>query len=186
MNILRNKSASCVALMVALGTAACQKGPAGPAGQDLPKLAADRVMYGVEFFSGNADGVKRARMSADTAYVFTKADSPSLSLRVLHIDMFEDDGSKSATITAKSGSINQLTKAMVARGKVVIVTRREGKTIATEELHYDPNSHRVWSDVFTRITNRDGTQQTMQGFSTDDKFSSLNARGARGATGIKF
>jgi LPS export ABC transporter protein LptC len=169
-----------------LAAAGCQNGAVAPAGQDLPKLAADRVMYGMDHTS-STNGVKRSRTHADTAFVFTRPDSPSLQLRVLHIDMYEDNGAKSATVTARSGTLNTQTKAMVARGNVVLITVKEGKRIETEELHYDPNQHRIWSNVRTVIVSRDGSRQTTESFTADDQFRNISGTGMRGSvTGIKF
>lgn len=174
---------ACAAAAVAM-VIGCTKPTTAPPGEDLPTLVAERVMYGVDFWS-NSDGVKRARTMADTAYVFNRSDSSVLQLRGLKVFMFEESGKKSGTVTAKKGTINTQTKAMLAVGSVVLVTA-EGKKVQTEELHYDPASHRIWSNVFTTVINADGSKQTMQTFSTDDKFRSLQATGARGATGIRF
>jgi LPS export ABC transporter protein LptC len=173
------------AVTAVTATTACQRAATEPPGEDLPDMEADRIMYGVEFFS-NADGVKRARTSADTAFAFNNADSATLHLRNMKVEMYDENGAKSGTVTAKSGVINSRTKAMVARGKVVMVTVKEGKRIETEELHYDPNTHRIWSNVPTLTINRDGSRQTMKTFETDDKFRNFQATGARGATGIRF
>ncbi len=168
----------------ALATA-CQKAPVGPVGEDLPALEADRVMYGVDFFS-NSDGVKRARTHADTAYAFNNPDSASLHLRVLRVEIYDESGGRVGTVTAKSGVIDSRTKAMVARGNVVLIMNKDGKRVETQELHYDPNSHRVWSNVPSVIVERDGSRRTTETFETDDKFRNFRATGARGATGIKF
>ena len=73
---------------------------------------------------------------------------------------------------------------------VVPTTTCEGKTITTEDLHYDPQSGRLWSDVQTRIRNPDGTEQIAQSMTAtivDGRFTSFNARGASGTTrGVAF
>jgi LPS export ABC transporter protein LptC len=174
-----------VVLCAAAAALGCQNNTAtAPQGEELPQLVAERVMYGVEFYS-NSDGVKRARTHADTAYAFNRSDSTVMQLRGLNVQMFEEDGRKSATLTSRRGSVNTQTKAMIATGNVVLVTQ-QGKKVLTEELHYDPTTHRVWSTVFTTVVNADGSKQTMKTFTTDDKFRSLQATGAKGATGIKF
>ena len=183
MIVRRMLAALCTVTAVTVATA-CQRVATEPPGEDLPDMEADRIMYGVEFFS-NADGVKRARTSADTAFAFNNADSATLHLRNMKVEMYDENGAKSGTVTGKSGVINSRTKAMVARGNVVMVTK-EGERIETEELHYDPNTHRIWSNVRTVRVNRGGARQTMNSFETDDKFRNFQAKGASGATGIRF
>jgi LPS export ABC transporter protein LptC len=183
---VRRMNARHIAIVIyaAVTAAACQKPPVAPVGQDLPQLAAERVMTGVEFW-GNSDGVNKTRTHADTALMFNRSDSTVLQLRGVRVQMFDDAGRKSGTVTAKAGSVNNQTKAMVARGNVVLVTA-DGKRVMTEELHYDQAAGRVWSNVHTIVINADGTRQTMDSFTSDDKFRNFQAKGAMGATGIKF
>ena len=186
MNLLARRprtAAHRLAALLVLSLAACQTPTSGPDGGDIPELAADRVMIDMEHFS-TADGIRRARLHADTALFFS--DSAAVHLRGMDIDMFEVNGAKNGSITARSGVLNTQTRAMIARGNVVLVTVQQGQRIETEELNYDPSTHRVWSNSRTVITSRDGSRQIADSFETDDKFSSVNARGARGPTGITF
>jgi LPS export ABC transporter protein LptC len=99
--------------------------------------------------------------------------------------MLDDNGVRSGTVTAKSGVINSRTKAMVARGSVVLAMK-DGKRILTEELHYDPNSKRIWSNVPTVTINADGSRSSAKTFETDDKFRNVRATGAKGSAGVVF
>ena len=175
-----NRLAGFGALSFVLTLAACQKPATGPTGEDLPEAVAEKTMYGMETFS-NSEG-RRIRTHADTAYVFGR---DSLELRGLNMQMFDESGRKTGTVTSKAGSLNSTTRSMVARGNVVLLTP-DGKRIHTEQLHYDPNSKRIWSNVPTLVINPDGTRQNMKTFETDDKFRNLRATGATGATGIRF
>ncbi|MEO5510828.1 MAG: LPS export ABC transporter periplasmic protein LptC [Longimicrobiales bacterium] len=163
----------------------CKQPALAPAGVDLPELKADRVMYGVEFAS-TSDGVKRARTHADTAYSFTRMDSATLDLRGMRITMFDEAGVTTGSVVAKSGLINTRTKAMVARGNVVMNMKKEGKRVETQELHYDQDMNRIWSRVATKIISRDGGVQYVDSFESDTKFNNFHAKGARGSTGIIF
>jgi hypothetical protein len=52
--------------------------------------------------------------------------------------------------------------------------------IESEELNYDPEANRIWSDVFTRMRHPDGGSTTFQTFSTDDKFQNMTGTGMTG------
>ena len=168
-------------IAAAILLAGCQEMNVGP-GSDLPELQADRVMIDMEHYASQ-NAIRRARLHADTALVFD--DSASIQLRGMQVSVFDASGASSGTVTANGGSINTQTDAMVARGNVVLTTTGEGKTITTEELHYDPQSGRMWSDVQTRIRNADGTEQVAQSMTAtivEGRFTSFNARGASGTT----
>jgi LPS export ABC transporter protein LptC len=171
-------------LVCALLSAACQKPATPTSAADPPALGAEQVLYGVDFNSSSG-GVTHARTHADTAYVFNRSDSSVLQLRGLTAVMYDESGKKTATVTSRRGSINTQTRAMVATGNVVLVTS-EGKRVTTEELHYDPNSKRVWSNVHTVMLNPDGSRQSMDSFTSDDTFRNFQAHGAAGSTGIKL
>ena len=175
-----------VLTIVALALGGCQETKLGP-GSDLPELQADRVMIDMEHFASQ-NSIRRARLHADTALLFD--DSASIQLRGMQVSVFDAAGASSGTVTANGGSINTRTDAMVARGNVVLTTVGEGRTITTEELHYDPQSGRMWSDVQTRIRNADGTEQVAQSMTAtivDGRFTSFNARNASGtARGVTF
>jgi hypothetical protein len=83
--------------------------------------------------------------------------------------------------------MDQNTNRMIARGSVVLVVKgANGRTVYTEELHYDPNQKQVWSDVQTRMVFPDGRQNTVKSFRSDDQFDNFTAEGLTGSTGIRF
>jgi hypothetical protein len=71
---------------------------------------------------------------------------------------------------------------MVAIGNVVLITNNLRK-IETEELHYDPNTRRMWSDVTTRHT-YEGRVQIGDSFQSDDEFTRVVVQNPRGDVGI--
>ncbi|HEX6309175.1 MAG TPA: LPS export ABC transporter periplasmic protein LptC [Longimicrobiales bacterium] len=167
-----------VLLLVAL--AACDASTA-PVSEDYKPLPADQVFTSVEHFI-TADGVRRAHLRADTAYVFE--DSATMKLRVVHLEMFDQEGRPTSTLTSDRGEYNQATQQTVARGSVVLVIEGpNGGTVWTETLHYDPATKRVWSDVATRFLTNDGKDLHGEGFTADDQFSNINITGGSG-TGL--
>ena len=175
----------CAVLALAVAATACQEMNMAP-GSDLPELQADRVMIDMEHFASQ-NAIRRARLHADTALVFD--DSAAIQLRGMRISVFDANGANSGSVTANGGSINTQTEAMVARGNVVLTTVTDGRTILTEELHYDPQSGRMWSDVQTRIRNADGTEQVAESMTAtivEGRFTGFNAIGASGSTRVTF
>ncbi len=157
--------------------AGCSGGAQEPtAGEGYRALAADQVMEGVHHYF-TADGVRRGELTADSAYMYD--DSARADLRGVHLKMFDTQGRETATLTSRSGVVNNRTQAMVARGGVVLVTTEGNKRIETEELHYDPNTHRIWSTVASTLQ-QNGTRVTGDGFTADDQMHNLQMTHPRG------
>lgn len=147
--------------------------PPAIAGQELP---ADQIMTGVEH-AFTAGGVRSALGLFDTVYVHQ--DSSTTRMRGVNLEMYDAIGQLTGTLTSNAGELNQSTDAMVARENVRLVLVADSSIIETEELHYDPPTHRVWSTVET--TRRLGDcVLTAEGFTADDQFSKVEYDRQRG------
>lgn len=166
--------------------AACGGSGSDPMVAEFQELPADQIMEGVEFSSTSA-GVRSAKLVSDTAYLFD--DSTVMHLRGVDLEMYGANGEQSAHLTSQTGVFDQNTQKMIATGTVVLVILQDGRKIETEELHYDPETRRVWSDVATKMTEPDGNVATVESFTSDDQFTNVQTRGARGGrprTQIRF
>lgn len=141
--------------------------------QDLP---ADRVLYDAAFTTTVA-GVRRAFQESDSMYV--DEDSTAAQLFGVKLLMYDTLGRQTANLRSQRGRFDQRTQKMVAQGKVVL-TLSDGRRIETEELNYDPETHRIWSDVFTRMHWADGGSTTFDTFTVDDEFRNPMGTNARG------
>jgi LPS export ABC transporter protein LptC len=145
-------------------------------------LPADQVMYGMEHNMSNG-GIRTALLKADTALMYN--DSSAVQLRVVDLDVFDEQGAVRAELTSRSGELDQRTNKMVARGNVVLVVAGpNAQTVYTEELHYDPDQKQVWSDVKTRRVFPDGRENTADSFRADDQFKNITLKGVTGSTGV--
>lgn len=162
-------------LLVALG--ACDDSTA-PLTGEYESLPADQVATDVDHLF-TSDGIRRAQLRADTAYVFN--DSSVTHLRGVNLDMYDDQGELTSTLTSKEGEYHTKTQKTVARGDVVLViSGPEGRTIWTEELHYDPQTKRIWSDVYTRMVMNSGEELHGEKFTVDDQFMNFDITGGAG------
>ena len=185
MSTGRAATVSLVGVLLALA-GACGGSTSDPMVAEFQELPADQIMEGVEFSSTSA-GVRSARLVSDTAYMFD--DSTAMHLRGVDLEMYDETGRRTAHITSQTGVFDQNTQRMIATGSVVLVILADGRKIETEELHYDPETRRVWSDVDTRMTEPDGNVATFESFTADDQFTNVQTRGARGGrprTNISF
>lgn len=180
MSFMRNHARSLMLAAAVAALAACDDSTA-PISQNYQPLPADYVIEDMNHVI-TSDGVRRAHLTADTAYQFN--DSTVTHLRVVKLEMFDDAGTLTSTVTSEQGAYSKDTQTTVARGDVVVTKPGpEGFTLWTEELHYDPGTKRVWSDVATRVLMNDGQDLHGEGFTADDQLVNINITGASG-TGL--
>ncbi len=161
---------------IGIGVAACGNTTAPKGADPYRNLPADYVMANVKHYL-TEDGIRRGVLDADSAYFYN--DSAKADLRKVHLVLFNETGGEAANLTSKAGQLDQHTNAMVATGNVVLVARSGGQRIETEELHYDPNQHRVWSTVKSIITQQ-GSRVTTQGFNSDDQLHNIQMNKVQG------
>jgi LPS export ABC transporter protein LptC len=170
----RNRAVTALPALALL--AACGGQPIDPMVELFEDLPADQVMIGV-YHQTTSDGVVTAKLLSDTVYMFQ--DSAVLHLRGVDLELFDANGQKTAHLTSRQGRLNQNTNSMVAIGNVVLIVVADGQRIESEELHYDPPSRRIWSEVTTRRT-VNGQIMTADGFSADDQFRNVQMTRPRG------
>jgi LPS export ABC transporter protein LptC len=170
------------ALVLVTAVAACGN-MAEPTGEGYRDLEADRIMTGVHY-TPTEDGLRKAVGVFDTVFVYD--DSSVFKLKGVTLDIYSAEGKPAAKVTSETGRLNQATNAMTATGHVVLITP-ENVRIETEELHYDPTTHRLWSDVETHRISPDGKELIADSFSADDQFNRVDYVHPRGdLSGLKM
>ncbi len=166
-----------VALLVTVG---CEEPrDAATVSGDILALQADFIVFGGEQFMSR-EGQREAHIVYDTAFQWI--DSTAVALRRLTLKVYNEDGTERATVTADRGTLDQATDRMVAHGNVVLVIPGdEGRTIMSEELHYDPDGGMIWSDsaFVMRTRSATGAVRELRGsrFSSDLEFRNFQAWG---------
>jgi LPS export ABC transporter protein LptC len=145
-----------------------------------PGDTADQVLLGMSHYV-TADGVQRARVRADTAYFYS--GTQSADLHQVHITFYSAVGAETSTLTARQGTYLWRNGDMEAHGNVVVVTT-DGRTLRTEQLHYNQARNEVTSDVPFVF---DGPNRHVEGegFTSDPDFKNVVAKHPKG-TGGKF
>ncbi len=141
------------------------------------------VVFGMASYITTA-GVREARVEADTAFTF--ADSAKVDLRVMTVTFYDEMGLERATVRGTRGEWNQDTDLMVARGDVELLVHSDSSVIRSPEIHYDPESDRIWSDSATSRTMADGTTTSGSSFESDIEFTNIRIRDVRGDAGRIF
>lgn len=110
-----------------------------------------------------SDGVRRAEMVADTAYMYQQ--NTLAELRQVHATFFTATGEQDAVLTSREGTYNIRLNSMEARGDVVVVST-DGRRLETPQLRYDPGKNEFSSDSAFVLTDSEGVTEGV-GFVSD-------------------
>jgi len=180
---MRSRDLAGLVLVLALTAATGCRGPNEPGGSAaFRNLPADMIMVGMKQHVTN-NGLKRATLTGDSAYIFE--DSSVVKVKGVDLVIFDALGKQNAHLTSTTGDFDSESQGMIARGNVVLITNT-GRRIETEELHYDPNTKRIWSNVHTVLI-ENGKRSTGDGFTADDQFTNVTVRNPKGSVqGLKI
>lgn len=154
-----------VALSLVLG--ACTEEDAVPiASPPLLETGADMVISGLHHII-TQEGVKVAEVFADTAYSYR--DSSIYQLRNPELILFTEMGAQRARVTSQRGRFNPNTRELLSRGNVILLITEGNKRVESEELNYDPNGDRIWSDSATTMVEPGRVSEGL-GFESDLNF----------------
>jgi LPS export ABC transporter protein LptC len=167
--------------VVCLGLAACDEPTASRiADENVVSIEADQVIYDMDDYL-LADGVRTGRITADTAYVFQ--DSAVTHMWGVEMVLYHGDGSERARVTSETGTLNQRTEEMVARGDVILLVDGGVRRVESPELHYDPNRDRIWSDSAS-VYQAAGRRTSGTCFRSDLDFQDLTVCNIRGSAQV--
>lgn len=142
---------------------------------------ADQVLIGMTH-ELTVDGIRRARVRADTAYFFQQ--SQTAELRNVHVTFFSNAGDETSEMTSREGTYHWITGDMEGRGNVVVVGKSDGRTLRSEVMRYKALKNEVSSDL-AFVFDAPGRHVEGDGFVSDPNFTDVTATHPRG-TGGKF
>ena len=70
----------------------------------------------------------------------------------IRIDFFDSNGDTTSVLTAMEGVYDAKTKLYRAFGDVVVHNFKKNQTLKTEELFWNPNTERIYTDLFFIVT----------------------------------
>jgi len=156
------------ALLFSLLTVACGEEETTPiASPLLLETGADMVIQGLEHII-TLKGVKESELYADTAFFYR--DSSIYHLRNPRLILFtKGSGVQRAQVNALRGRFQPNTQELLAMGDVVLVITEGNKRVESQELNYEPNGDRIWSDSMTTMVEPGRVSEGL-GFESDLNF----------------
>ena len=178
--MLKNKQIAALLACAALVTGACAEQVATtPLPEELRNIDADQVLFDIVTHV-TVDGIREARIEADTAYLWQ--DSASVALRTVNLIMYDEGGEERARVTSQSGLLDEDTQRMIARGNAVLVMA--DRRIESAEIYYEPQRDRIWSDSATVMVMTEGNR-VVEGssFLSDANFENIFIQNQRTRSG---
>jgi LPS export ABC transporter protein LptC len=130
--------ADTLALGLALALAACS-------GLDQPPTtataadSADQIGFGLVHYM-TADGVRRLRLQADSAYMYERSQRHKLF--GIRVTFYSPEGLETSTLTGEEGQYDWRTGDMEARGNVVVLSP-DNRRLDTTVLRYERAANRI-------------------------------------------
>lgn len=158
--------------------AGCGQDTTTPAGRaetfDLP---ADQVGYQIRHNFTN-DGIRRAVMTADTAY--THENSRTVDLVRVRVTFYNEVGEVAGTVNSKKGEYDMENSVFIARDSVVLTSDGEDgqRKLTTEELNYNIQGDELWSDT-DFVLEENGRVSRGSTFRSDSNLETWTVRGAQ-------
>jgi LPS export ABC transporter protein LptC len=150
---------------------------------DASQLPADQVVFGVDH-NMTLEGIRTGVLLSDTAYLYESGSR--MDLMGVELRFFADNGLETGVLTSETGEYDTRSGAFVARGNVVLITQgpQGERRLETEELHYDVEADRLWSDV-AFVLHEDGGTTTGKSFRSDSEFRNWTVTGAETQGGVR-
>jgi LPS export ABC transporter protein LptC len=98
----------------------------------------------------------------------------------IQIHFFNAEGDTTSVLTAQKGEYSAETKLYKATGDVIVRNLEEKQTLSTEELFWDPDNQRIFTEQFFTIVTEEELIKG-EGLDAPQDFSSYEIRNPRGS-----
>jgi len=125
-------------------------------------------------------------LTADEIKKFSRTETPYIEFpKGIDVVFYNDTFGIAAQLTAGYAIYYDKMKIWEARNNVTAKNFEKGEQLNSEELFWDENKGIIYSNIFTRIENKDGTFYGENGFEADQKLTRWKLKGSRGTVRFK-
>ena len=128
----------------------------------------------------------KMQLNADEILQFAKAERPYIEFpKGIRIIFYDDSLRIDSELSANYAKYFQNEKLWEARGNVIAKKISSGEKLNTEELFWDENQDRIYSNSFSRIERKNMVYYGKQGFETNQKFKPLRLKSSNATIQIQ-
>lgn len=145
------------------------------------------VQIGYDVRLIHTDSTKlKAIIEAPEINYFTFTEEPYYEFpNGFEIFIFDENEEEHYQITGEYGKALKEKQLWEARNNVIALNVQTGEKLNTEQLFWDQQNQRIYSDKFTKITNEDGVFYGEEGFESNESFTSWRLIGTKGTVNVK-
>jgi LPS export ABC transporter protein LptC len=131
-------------------------------------------------------GKVKVQLNADEILQFAKAERPYIEFpKGIRVIFYDDSLRIDSELSANYAKYFQNEKLWEARGNVIADKISSGEKLNTEELFWDENLDRIYSNSFSRIERKDMVYYGQKGFETNQKFNPMRLKSSKATIQIK-
>lgn len=169
----RSGASLIIAFSLAAAAAGCTTGGDDGPLTELEEVAADEILYVISR-NLTRDGVREGMLEADSIHMWR--DSTHARVYGLTLLLHDGQGREKGRVTADAGRLGSVSAELWAYGNALLSVPadelNEEREIEADELYFDLDSERIWTNVPVRMM-RGGCRITGDGFETDLAFNDL-------------
>lgn len=160
---------------------------------DIEKINTLTSLYNYPDLSGQkvemiySDSAKvRMKLIAEEIKQYSRTETPYIEFpKGIEVQFYNDTLGVTAQLNANYAIYYNKSKIWEARGNVIAKNYEKGEQLNSEELFWDENKEIIYSNIFSRIENKDGTFYGSNGFEADQKLTKWKLKGSRGTVRFK-
>lgn len=129
-------------------------------------------------------GIVKVRLTSPTINSYETTERYIEMPQGFYAEFFGDSTEIESTITAEYGILYDDRKLMEAHKNVVVNSLKDSVTLNSEELIWDQQTHKIYSNVFVKITEPDKILLG-DGFESEEDFSQRKIKKLRGEISVQ-
>ncbi len=142
--------------------------------------------YNSKFIFSDSALIKAVLETEEYNYYTIDDEEPYYELpKGFTIYLYNDEQIENYMITAEYGIAYLDQNLWVGRNNVVVKDLFADRQLNTEELFWDQENEKIYSEKFTKITDKDGVHIGENGFKANQDFSRYQLIGAKGTVNVK-
>ncbi len=103
----------------------------------------------------------------------------------IRVEFYNEDAELTSVITSNYSIYNEITQIWEARDSVVAKNIVTGELVESEQMFWDQPKQKIYSNLFTKITNEDGIYFGEKGFEAAQDLSSYRLLGSSGTVRVQ-
>ncbi|NJM15697.1 MAG: LPS export ABC transporter periplasmic protein LptC [Bacteroidales bacterium] len=129
---------------------------------------------------------KQISVQAKVLNKYTLGEEPYYEFKEgIYVQFFDSTENVESTISANYAKFLEEKNMWIARDNVVAKNMLKGDQLKTEELFWNSEEKRIYSDKFTEITTIDGTFIGENGFESNQNLTKWKLIGSKGTVNVK-